>query len=204
MGLILCAPLFMKPLELTWFDTPLNYHYTVEVTTTDGSVYEVPRLFLAPYDMQFVQNALWFLEDRPVATTTYGMVRTPDALAELETQTASLDPEDLKAALSNLEESIGEDETDEDARARLRTFLRTFFRNVNTRGDVRRVAPIPTAPHHIFSFPDPEVATLDGVFDFQAPVERVRVLSRVHYIADRPIELRREVVLDEPVPTKPQ
>lgn len=190
--LILCAPLFMKTLKLTWFDTALTYHYSVEVTTTGGEVYEIAPLFFSPFDLPFTQNVFWFLEDRPVATTHFGKVKTAEHLALFEDRLDSIEPAELRTALADLEESIGEDRTQEASRERLRVFLGRFLRNVNARGKVGHVAPIPQAPHHILvSIP------AERAYDFQAPIERFRVVKRVVYAADQPIEIRHELAFEE-------
>ena len=192
LALIACARFFFKTLNLTWYDTRLNYDYDVHVTTVDGEEYEVGRLFFSPYDLRFTQNLFWFLEERPVVTTYYGKTKLPVDAELLETILDVAKPGELDAGVAQLEERIGVSHHDPERRERLREFLRVFFTNVNRHGEWGQVLPMIPAPPHIVSHP-----SVEDPFDFPAEIESYQVWRNLSYIRGRPIQIRRELLINE-------
>jgi hypothetical protein len=190
--LIACAPLYLSTKKLTWFDTRLNYKYDIEVTTAEGRKYEVGRLFFSPYNLQFTQNRFWFLEKRPLATRTFGSVTYAEDLALIEELLDSAKPEELDERILAVENRIGKSHYDLEERERLRNFLHVFFTNVNKRGEWGRVIPMFSAPDHIISYP-----SVDEPFAFQDVIESFQVWGSVWYIRERPIQVRRELLMDD-------
>jgi hypothetical protein len=72
MLLIIGSPIWFRPVKLSWFDTPMNYSYRLEVTTATGKSYIIPSDFLAPFNFQFSTSVLNYLSKKPLLPISWG------------------------------------------------------------------------------------------------------------------------------------
>jgi hypothetical protein len=160
--LIAFSPIYFQPSWLAWFDTRLNTVYDLEVVDAKGDTYRVDRGFMAPYDVIFSQNRLYYLSNNDLISITYGAVMDFGLAQTIENAGSGEVIEELRL-------DYGQNRYDEPAAQSFDRFIQTYFHNLNS-GIDRRVLPVvPYAAHHINSFPP---APLDSI---ELPIQTVRV-----------------------------
>ena len=50
-----------KPINLSWYDSPMAFHFHIEAIGNSGKVYQIPPRYLEPYDLPFAQGRFYFL-----------------------------------------------------------------------------------------------------------------------------------------------
>jgi hypothetical protein len=187
--LIALSPIYFQPSWLAWFDTRLNTVYDLEVVDAKGDTYRVDRGFMAPYDVIFSQNRLYYLSNDDLITITYGAVMDFELARAIENA-------DGGEVIEELRLDYGQNRYDEPAAQSFDRFVQTYFRNLNLGMDRRALLLLPFAPHHINSFPP---SPLDSI---ELPIQTVRVrFVEAYYTGDEILMLQdriiREIEIDE-------
>ena len=61
-----------RPVNLSWFDSPLSYTFRFEAETAGGQRYSLPPRFFAPYSHQFTLGAFRHLSEEPMIPVVWG------------------------------------------------------------------------------------------------------------------------------------
>jgi hypothetical protein len=153
---------FLSQTRAGWFDTRVNNFYEFEAVGEDGSVYNIPRGFWAPYDIPFAQDNFYFLNDDKVLAGTYGTQRDAGiAIAVNRAETV--------AEIQALWEEYGRSRYSEAAAQTFDDFVRTFVRNANLRTGALTLPAFLRPPHHITTFAP------ENAYEGQSPIQRIRV-----------------------------
>ena len=171
---LVTAPLWLSPVDLTWFDTRLTYCFELDAVGESGTVYRVSRDFLAPYDVVFAQNRFAYLTHRATLVGTFGST-ADHALAEALRNASPAEIDRMEAA--------AESAFDAERALVFDDFVRTFFGNLNRRGSERNAFGWFAAPHHI------RLQRRGRVYALQEPVTEVRVVLERRLYTGRSLEL---------------
>jgi len=156
---MLTARLHLTPVALAWLDTRLQNYYRLEVTTASGSVFEVRRSEMAPYDGFFTQGRLQFLDDQKLLVDTYGEAR--DAATA-----AAVDQLSNAEQTARLELAIGHNRYEPARAERFDRFMQSWFRAVPRRRPWYTLASPPATAH---------ASTALLPYDWKEPARAVRV-----------------------------
>jgi len=186
--LFLLAPIFFRPVYLGWYDTPLNNFYRLEAIGESGTVYEIGRNFMSPYDPIFAQNRFWYLNNTPLVVGTYGATNILLIANHLE-QIDSL------AALLALEDEYGQNYYDVAQGKQFEEFIKSYFAHLNENG--RKTIPLNylAAPQHIWSF------ARENSYQMQEPIKTIQVrLVKTLYHRDQIQTLSDEMIRQIEIP----
>jgi hypothetical protein len=160
--IIYFSPHYFHPARLAWYDTGLSNFYEIEAVGVSGTLYNVGRSFMAPYDFPFAQNRFPFLSNEKLLVGTYGSTSNLEVMEAL--QTVKVGEE-----LSLLEESKGRNHYNGTQARQFDYFLQSFFTNLNQRGAKTIFINHFGAPHHIWNF------ARGNVYALQEKVRQIRV-----------------------------
>ena len=71
-GLIFLSPLWLRPQNLSWFDSPANYTYHFEAVGESGQRYSLHPGYFAPYQYTFTESGFAGAIDHPVLPIYWG------------------------------------------------------------------------------------------------------------------------------------
>ena len=86
--------LWVRPVSLTWYDSPLTYALVVEGEGESGEIYQIPQRSFRPYSDMFAMGSFPYASPHPHLTGSMGAV-TRRALAD--SLVLMTDPEDVLA-----------------------------------------------------------------------------------------------------------
>jgi hypothetical protein len=182
--------LFTPP-RLGWHDTSVSYTFEFSGRGISGEEYEISKESLAPYDLFFSQNLLFFLTDRPALTATFGATRNSAVAASLRPP-----PRDTQE-IAEIESRLGQSKYDVTQSALFVQFVERFFGTWNLRLNLKNQTVL-RAPLHIWSHQPP------NAYDGQEPLNSVRIhLTTWLYDPQRGLkavsrELIREIAVQVP------
>jgi len=188
-AVIAASPLLFDPPWLAWYDTELNEQYHLEVVTTSGQTYHLPRTFLVPYEVYFAQNKFHFLTHDKYVNGRYGTTSSWEVAQRI-------DGRPTRDVAESVREELGDAEYSEKKSNAFERFLKRYFAALNERGGHHAFGTsLPQPPQHIYSVvPEPRYAMQDSV-------ALVRVIhERSLYQRDRIELLKREVVREISIP----
>lgn len=185
--LIILGPVWSRPVELAWLESPVSYGYEFQATDVDGDTSELPPRFFRPYDYQLTLQNFAYLyddkqlpivwgatDDRTVAEAVYG-AETVDDVLRIEAQLGANRFEPTKADTLEL-------------------FIQQFVRNWNERRSHSSGFSILHAPPHLWTFSD------DG-FDEQSPIVSVTVWQVMTFWDGHDfVEVRRNMLVEVDIP----
>ncbi len=187
---VLTVNLWLDPMRLTWFDTPLSTTFELDATGASGRRYRVPRSSMTPHDLTFAQGRFAFLSEEPVLVGTCGTTQdyrlaqelaraTPETIAQLEAAAPSrFDPARTEA---------------------FRRFLRAYFAAWNRGGKPEGFLDWIDAPHHIWL-----QSAGDGLYTGQEPVREVTVVRETRYWdGERFVPFSSRALFSVPIPGGP-
>jgi len=182
LAIVLLTPWCSRPMQLGWYDCSFNSHYDIEVQCEGGAIYPLERSFMSPYDLNFAQNKLGYLNPDPVVVGTLGATADPLILSELN-NARSLDD------VIQLEQRLGKVHHSPKMASQFDRFLQNYFRNLN-KMSTKPISPFGlSAPHHIW-FPVQE-----NGYCMQQSVEKVLVYHiRTLYQNNKIEQLSRELI----------
>ena len=70
--LISSSSIWLRPVALSWIDSPVTYTYRVSLIGHSGQEYEAPPFAMAPYDYQFTLGGFHYLSKEPTLSVTWG------------------------------------------------------------------------------------------------------------------------------------
>ncbi|QDS91043.1 hypothetical protein EC9_52620 [Rosistilla ulvae] len=147
-GFSLCLGLifYVSAPVLAWYDTPVAFHYHLQVTGVSGKVYQITPSSLAPFDLQFAQGRLGFLEKQALLVDCLGACSTTQTLKACQHI-------DSDVQLGEARKNLGTRRFDKKRTSELDLLLRRYVNHGNQ--DVRRnlFDYIPDPPQHIWTFP---------------------------------------------------
>ena len=185
--LIVLGPVWSRPVELSWLDSPVSYGYEFQATDVNGDTSELPPWFFRPYDYQFTLQNFAYLyddaqlpivwgatDDQTVAEAVYGAETVDDVLRiEAELGTNRFEPTQTEA---------------------LEFFLRQFVGHWNERRSHSSGFSILHAPPHLWTFTD------DG-FDEQSAIATVTIWQfMTFWDGDEFFEVRRSMLREIDIP----
>ncbi len=186
-AIMLLSSKFLSPAKLAWYDTPLSYVYRMDAIGESGRIYEVEPASISPYDFPFAQGRFAYLTETPPLVSTAGA--TGD-LEILRLVNRAKNPQEILM----IENTYGQQQTNEEHRKRYETFIRTYFGNLNARG--RKPTSFLSAPQHILTFPHGP-----NPFRAQERIATIRVrLVRTLYNGDRRLPVADDIVAEIPIP----
>jgi hypothetical protein len=187
-GIIAGSHFLFAPPWLAWYDTELNEQYHLEVLTTSGETFRVPRTLMVPYEVYFAQNKFHFLTRDKYVNGRYGTTSEWNVARRLDGQPS-------REMAEAVREELGAVEYSEQKIAAFDRFIQNYFKNLNL---ARPHIVMPTflqPPQHIYS------VVSEPRYAFQDNVELVRVIhERSLYQRDRIETLKRKVVREIAIP----
>ncbi|MEZ4423533.1 MAG: hypothetical protein R3E98_08995 [Gemmatimonadota bacterium] len=177
------ATLWVRPGNLTWYDTPLTYSLRLEGVTTTGRTVPLDAGSFAPYREMFVLGLFPYLSPDVQLTGTMGAATDParaDALVRAPTV------ETVRA----LEAAVGAGRYDAAQAQAFEALVARYARRLNARGPDRfGITDLLRAPPHLWS--SPRSPRWEG----QSPLQHVRVIESTRlFDGVLPHEIRRRVL----------
>ncbi|MCH7792605.1 MAG: hypothetical protein IID31_10040 [Planctomycetes bacterium] len=182
---VVSARIWSEPPLLGWYDTNFVNLFRLESVEADGSVREIGRTSMVPYDLPVGQSRFFYLLDQPVLVGTYG------ALTRVDVDQFSLtrhieQSEGRPDRIEELKRDFGVNPSRPDVAARFERFIREYF-------IARRSMPRPwlfSTPVHLFS-------RVRGDKADPANVQHVRVRAIEYFHDDKGIRVvSDQIVLD--------
>jgi hypothetical protein len=182
--IILGSGLWMKPVALSWYDTPLTYAVKMDGLGPSGRTYALPDGLFQPYAQMFALGLFWYLSPNPQITGSQGVTMEPglaDTLYALRT------PRDVV----DLERDSGRSgRYDPEIARRFDRFISRYMRSLNERRDAMGgwrawVQP----PRYLWTFREPP--TWKG----EEPIIEVRVREVTTFFDGDSIHLVRDMHL---------
>jgi hypothetical protein len=166
-GLIFLSPLWLKPQNLSWFDSPANYVYRFEATGESGQRYLLHPGYFAPYQYTFTESGFAGATKHPMLSIYWGATSKEIAHALITDGT----PEGFFA----LEKKQGKVRFRQETLTLLESYVRDFIHSRNQR--LRSGSP----PARLYA---PLVLwTLRGEngYNGQEPIRKVEITQVVSY-----------------------
>jgi hypothetical protein len=187
--LIGASHFWYDPMNLSWYDTPVNYAYRLEATGKSGQTYQLPPRFFAPYEYQFSLGSFGYLVSEPRLGIVYGAIWERDVADKLlAVRTA--------AELFQLERERGRVRSDPRRAVRFEKFIQKSVSNLNARRTRPWFRLLP-APSQLLSFP------YNVDFASQDPIIRVDVHQVTSlFNGEQYLEIRDEIVQEIEVPSR--
>ncbi len=144
-ALIIAGPVWAHPVDLSWLDSPVNYVYRFEASSSDGTTQTLAPEFFRPHDYLFTLSPFGYLSTEPVLPVVWGATRDRQTLDALSTA-------DGKAAIFEIEAEFGSAAFDADRAAALDAFLVEFIGNWNRRQSRSSGLSVIGAPPQLWTF----------------------------------------------------
>ena len=180
----LLSPIWLRPADLAWYDTPFNQFLEYEAVGASGATYAFEKEGFAPYDIPFHQGRFGFVSRRKTLVGTFG------STSRLEISKAVSATEGDKVRLDRLVEGLGAERFDEKRAEIFFRFLRVWFNGLNRREERGAFLERFAAPRHIHS-------AEFRPYRFGEPLKSLRVYwVEVYADLNQRKVLRRELVRD--------
>ncbi|QDV71427.1 hypothetical protein Poly24_51630 [Rosistilla carotiformis] len=197
-GISLCVGfvLYVSAPVLAWYDAPLAFHYHLQVTGASGQTYQIPPSSLAPFDLQFAQGRLAFLEKQPLLVDCLGSCTSRPTLYACR---------DIDSAvrLAKARDKFGVKRFDKMQATNVEQLLRRYVNNWN-HGVPRNVFDwIPDPPQHISTFPQSGFS--QAVWNCQEAPKQITILRTTAFHRDfKTTTIEDRIVHTIDVATPPQ
>lgn len=169
--LILCSSVWLQPMMIGWYDTPVNQFFTYEVTTREGKVYELDKNEMNPYHQWFEYDNFFFLVNHPcLRITGFGYTNKYDLVKAIRQS----GPASFKA----LEARLGQNKYNEKKKEQYDAFIKTYFANRNRKLQEYFWPSFFSAPNHLYSY------SATGGYKNAAPIQRFKVIFNQVYTRD--------------------
>jgi len=176
--------IWLKPITIGWYDTPVNQYFTYEVTTADGKIYELDKNEMNPYHQWFQYDNFRFLVNKPsLRITGFGYTNKYATVQAIR----QAGPEGFAA----LEARDGENLYDPVKKEGYEQFIKTYFANRNKRLGISFIPAWFKAPNHLYS------AAKDGGYNNAVPVSKFRVFLNQVYTRDGLKTVMNKALTDE-------
>ncbi len=142
--LIVGGPMWSRPIDLSWLDSPVSYVYRFEATHSDGTRDELPPAFFRPNDSLFTLSPFGYLSPEPRFPVVWGALRERDLLEELYAA-------DSSSEIFAIEAEHGSVEFDADRAAALDEYLVEFVGAWNRRRSHVSVFSLLRAPPQLWT-----------------------------------------------------
>ena len=194
--LIGASRFWYHPVNLSWYDAPVNYAYRFEAIGESGRTYQLPPRFFTPYEYQFSLGNFGYLVREPRLSIVYGGIWERDVAADLLAVKTAPD-------LFHFETARGTVRSDTRRAARFETFIQKCMTGLNARGFRKSHFTALQAPSQLLSFP--YKAEFDGGEAIvQVDVHQVTSLfDGAQYLEVRD-EIVRQIEIPSPVLLEPE
>ncbi len=135
------------------------------IVGNSGKIYQVPPRAFAPFDMQFAQGRLFFMDDDPMLVDCLGSCSTPQVLEMTESIHSESD-------LQRIQLTIGRRKYDARLTGMLQRLLTNFAQRPAEASRIPLLGMLPDPPQHIWTFPAPDVR--QDTWEWQEPATRIR------------------------------
>lgn len=171
-----------EPVNLSWYDTPINYAYRFEAIGESERIYRLPPRFFTPYEYQFSLGNFGYLVQEPRLPIVYGAIWDRDVAADLLAVKAATD-------LFQFEAVHGHVRSDMNRAARFEAFMQQSVGALNAHGAKRSWFMPLQAPSQLLSFP------YYAAFDAGEPIVQVNVHQITSlFDGEQYLEVRDELV----------
>lgn len=161
--IIAFAFIWLRPVMIGWFDTPVNQYFTYEVEDKNGTTYQLTKNEMNPYHQWFQYDHFLFLVNKPcLPITGFGYTskfKLFDALKNANPET-----------LVSLSAEKGTNQYDEQKVQAYNSFIKTYFRNRNKQLNNKLLISALAAPHHLHG------SSGGLLYKNQEPVTKFRVI----------------------------
>lgn len=158
--------IWVNPVRLAWYDTPISYTFRLEATGESGQKYVLPPRFFTPYDYVFTLGKFEYLTPDPRLSIIWGSTgnrETADRLLQAKT----------KVDIFRLEKEIGQSHFNKNKSEVFDSFIRQFISNANQRGSKSTIFSKVQAPRQLWTFANLTEGKME--FDFQETITGVNV-----------------------------
>jgi hypothetical protein len=181
--------IWFKPVNLSWYDSALNYVYRFEAVDVNGDRYMLRPAFFRPYDYQFTLTPFGYLVKEPQLQVVWGATHHRTAAdAVLAANSAE--------EVLEIEKAYGYIGYDAEQAARLNEFLTRWLTNWNKRRSKSSVFSIVQPPPQLVTFPGEHAFNQDTQI---ASVTVYQVTTYFDGVTYR--EIRQRSVLLQSIPT---
>lgn len=181
---ILLSPVWLKPIMIGWYDTPVNQFFSYEVITTDNKAYELDKNEMNPYHQWFQYDNFLFLVNKPcLRVTGFGYTSKFSTVSAIR----QAGPD----GYASLEAKEGVNMYNEEKKRAFDTFIKIYFANRNKRIGKAFFPGYFKAPNHLYS------AGITGEYGNAAPVKTFRMYLNQVYTQNCKKTLMNKQLIDE-------
>ncbi|MBS1585633.1 MAG: hypothetical protein JSS82_08805 [Bacteroidetes bacterium] len=184
MIVMMLSPIWLKPIMIGWYDTPVNQFFSYEVITRDNRVYELNKNAMNPYHQWFQFDNFLFLVNKPcLRVTGFGYTNKFSIVSAIRQASPG--------GYAALEAREGVNVYNGEKKKAFDEFIKVYFTNRNRR--IRTVF-FPTyfkAPNHLYS------ANATSEYDNTAPVKTFRMYLNQVYTLNGKKTLMNKQLIDE-------
>ena len=180
--------LWLQPMMIGWYDTPVNQYFTYEVVSPTGQVYELDKNEMNPYHQWYEYDNFLFLVNQPVLRITgFGYTNKYETVSAIR--------QAGPAGFKRLETAVGKNVYDPIKKEQYDAFIKTYFMNRNKMLDMHFIPSYLRAPNHLYSY------SKTGGYRNKAVVQHFRVIfNQVYTQGGKKIVQDRRLVDDIFIP----
>ncbi len=182
--IIITSFIWLRPVSIGWFDTPVNQFFTYEVEDKNGKIYELEKNEMNPYHQWFQYDRFLFLMNQKcLPVSGFGYVAQYKLALEIKNAGAE--------GYFKLEEKKGENSFDSLKKQNYEAFIKTYFLNRNKLLENTFILSKLSAPHHLYN------SSAHLSYHNQEEVRVFRVIFNQFYSQKEKITLLNKKIIDE-------
>jgi len=161
--IILSSVLWLRPVQIAWYDTPANQYFTYEVVDAEGKIFEFDKNQMNPYHQWFQYDQFLYLVNEnclPISGFGYTM----------NYKIAQAIKESIPEMYQKLEMKFGKNYYNETKKEKYEDFIKIYFSNRNQALDKTFIPYLLSAPHHLHS------STYANCYTGKLPVHMFKVI----------------------------
>lgn len=182
--MIAFAFIWLRPLMIGWFDTPVNQYFTYEVEDKNGTTYQLTKNEMNPYHQWFQYDHFLFLVKPPtIPITGFGYTYNYDLFKRLK--------HDSIFSPKQVIDEYGVDHYDSLKTKAYFEFIRTYFKNRNRRLGDHVFLTYFKAPYHLYG------SSGGLLYHDQMPVIKFKVIYNLTFCSAGKVTYVEKSILHE-------
>ena len=170
--LIATSILWLRPVRLAWYDTPVSYTYRFEAEGVSHQAYTLPPGFFTPYSYAFTLGRFGYSVPDIRLSITWGATSNRQIAEQLLLATS-------KEAIFAIEQKWGHNKFDQQKSEVFDNFIQQFITHANQRGTKLTLFDAVQAPPQLWTFPR------GYTYTFQEPIRTVNVYQVMSWFDGR-------------------
>jgi hypothetical protein len=165
---IISSIIWLRPIMIGWYDTPLNQYFTYEVEDDKGTVYQFEKNEMNPYHQWFQYDRfLWLVDKECLPVTGFGYTGKYRVFNMIRNSSSS--------NIRDLEQEHGRNHYNLSRAEQFTEFIQSYFQNRNKYLNDKIFITYLRAPHHLYN------SSPGLLYKNQRPVKKFRVIYNLTF-----------------------